>query len=244
MTRWHEDDLGGRLLQGRDPWRVLCLPAIAETDDPLGRAAGTPLWPEWEDAAALARKRASIGERAWPALYQQTPRPVSGGLFRSERIVTLEAAPASATRAVRAWDLAASRRIDGRNPDWTVGLKLLREGEGRFVVVDVVRLQGGPHEVEEAIINTARQDSRAVSVGLPQDPGQAGRAQVLHLTRLLAGYTVVASPESGAKETRALPVASQCEAGNLCVVRGRWNAEFIEELAGFPAAARTTRLTR
>ena len=238
MTRWHEDDLGGRLLQSREPWRSLSLPALAEADDPLGRVVGAPLWPEWEDTAALARKRASVGERAWSALFQQTPRPLSGGLFRSERIVTLEAAPASTGQVVRAWDLAGSRRSIGRNPDWTVGLKLLREAPGRFVVMDVIRLQGGPHEVEQAIINTARQDSKAVSVGLPQDPGQAGRAQVLHLTRLLAGFTVMASPESGAKETRALPVASQCEAGNLCVVRGRWNAEFIEELASFPAGAK------
>ena len=115
---------------------------------------------------------------------------------------------------------------------------MLREEQGRFVVLDVVRLQGGPHEVETAIVNTAGQDSAAVSVGLPQDPGQAGRAQVLHLTRLLAGFHVIASPETGAKEIRALPAASQCEAGNLCVVRARWNADFIEELAAFPTGAK------
>jgi len=238
MTRWHEDDLGGRLLQGQERWRSLALPALAEADDPLGRAPGTALWPAWEDEAALLRKRAAVGERAWSALFQQRPMPLSGGLFRNERIVILETAPAVRGPVVRAWDLAASRRVAGANPDWTVGLKMMREESGRFVVLDVVRLQGGPHEVETAIVNTAEQDTKTVTIGLPQDPGQAGRAQVLYLSRLLAGFNVNASPESGAKETRALGVASQCAAGNLCVVRGRWTAAFLEELAGFPAGAK------
>ena len=57
MTRWHPDDLAGRLLDGDEPWRVVRLPALAEASDALGRAEGAALWPEWEDEAALARKR-------------------------------------------------------------------------------------------------------------------------------------------------------------------------------------------
>src|SRR5271157_2492164 len=76
MTRWHVDDLGGRLLaQQPDHWRLVRLPALAEADDPMGRPEGAALWPEWEDVAALERKRAEVGERVWAALFQQTPRP-------------------------------------------------------------------------------------------------------------------------------------------------------------------------
>ncbi|MDE2106257.1 MAG: terminase family protein [Patescibacteria group bacterium] len=89
MTRWHEDDLGGRLLQemenGGDQWRVLKLPALANAnDDPLGRAVDEPLWPEWEDKAALDRKRAAVGERDFGALYQQDPRPAGTSFFSIE----------------------------------------------------------------------------------------------------------------------------------------------------------------
>lgn len=86
MTRWHEDDLGGRLLEeekvGGDKWTVLKLPAFAEdANDPLGRQVGEALWPGWEDAAKLNRKRKVIGERDFGALYQQNPRPAGTSYF-------------------------------------------------------------------------------------------------------------------------------------------------------------------
>ena len=233
MTRWHQDDLGGRLLAAGHNWHTLVLPAIAGENDVIGRKPGEPLWPEWESLAALERKRAEAGPRNWNAQYQQDPRPDTGALFHIPRIGTLDAEPAGLSCA-RAWDLAATAATAGRDPDWTVGLKLGRDGAGRLYVLDLIRLRGGPHEVEEAIVNTARRDGRAVPVGLPQDPGQAGKQQVAWLTTRLAGFRVVASPETGAKLTRAAPVASQVDAGNLTVLRAPWNGEFLEELRDFP----------
>jgi hypothetical protein len=92
MTRWHEDDLGGRLLaeaeNGGDQWRVLKLPALAtDADDPLGRAANEPLWPEWENVEAIARKRATLGERDFGALFQQDPRPAGTSFFDVEKVL-------------------------------------------------------------------------------------------------------------------------------------------------------------
>lgn len=250
MTRWHPDDLGGRLLAeqaaGGDSWRCLRLPALAEENDPLGRSFGEPLWPEWESADALARKRAILGERAWAALYQQSPQQLQGLLFKVTHIETISvqalepADPAGGARLpiVRAWDLAATEADSGRDPDWTVGLKLRRDRSERFIVEDVVRLRGSPNVVQQTIATTAGKDGQGVTVALPQDPGQAGRSQVVYLTRQLAGYHVVASPESGSKITRALPVASQVEAGNLVVVCAPWNRAFIEELRDFPHGAK------
>ena len=232
MTRWHPDDLGGRLLEADDDWTVLRLPALAEADDLLGRKPGEPLWPEWEDRAALERKQRLVGSRIWAALYQQSPRRDHGSLFPVGRIEVIEAAPE--IHGVRAWDLAATAGGDGQDPDWTVGLRLGREPSGRFIVLDVVRFRGGPHEMEKTIINTSQQDGPAVPVGLPQDPGQAGKHQVAWLTNQLAGYRVVASPETGAKLMRAMPVAAQVEAGNLRLVRGGWNCALLDELRDFP----------
>lgn len=234
MTRWHPDDLGGQLLdQAKGDWHVVRLPALAEGDDPLGRLPGTPLWPEWEDHDALMRKRELIGERAWSALFQQTPLPAGGRLFSVERILSVE--PSNATEnVVRAWDLAATE-ITGRNdPDWTVGIKLRREDSGRYLVLDVARIRGTPRQVEELIVTTAQKDGPKVTVAIPEDPGQAGKSQMSYLTRQLAGYHVAASRETGSKATRAMPLASQVEAGNLSIARGDWNRALLDEMRDFP----------
>lgn len=77
QTRWHEDDLAGRLLeQEPEQWEVLELPALDAT--------GKALWPEWYDAAALERIKATIGPREWSALYQQQPQPDEGTFFKRE----------------------------------------------------------------------------------------------------------------------------------------------------------------
>jgi predicted phage terminase large subunit-like protein len=115
-----------------------------------------------------------------------------------------------------------------------VGLKLGRDDTGRHFVTDLLRLRGGPHEVAEAIVRTAHQEGRQVAVGLPQDPGQAGKQQVAWLTARLAGHRVMAWPETGSKLTRAGPAAAQVEADNLTLVRGAWNRVFLEELRDFP----------
>lgn len=246
MTRWHEDDLGGRLLEtdgGR--WRVLKVPAVAIENDPLGRKRGDWLW-DGEDAYEYGRELRNVYEeyvrsgalRDWYALYQQEPRPMDGSIFKVGQLKVIPAAKAGGKR-VRAWDLAATEKTGTRNPDWTTGVRLAKHDDGSFVVEDVVRLQGGPDDVEAAILQTARLDGRSVEIGLPQDPGQAGKTQVLYLTRKLAGFAVKASPESGDKATRAAPAASQVNVGNVSLVEDKgWNAHFIEELRAFPSGAK------
>lgn len=241
MTRWHVDDIGGRLLD-RQPglWKVISLPAQAEGDDALGRAPGEWLWSDGdygygrELQKAKSEYEAAGAMRDWAALYQQRPTLADGAVFKVGMIGTLDALPPMG-QTVRAWDLAATAQTGTRDPDWTVGVKLTRTNDGKFVVLDVTRLRGGPDEVEATILATASRDGRDCRVGIPQDPGQAGKQQVLYLTRRLAGYMVESSPESGDKATRAAPVASQANVGNLVLARGAWNASFLDELASFPS---------
>ena len=220
MTRWHPADLGGQLLEQAGPeWRVVRLPALAEPNDPLGRSLGAALWPEWEDETALMRKRDLIGERAWSALFQQAPLPSGGRLFAVDNITTVEP-DGDAGPVVRAWDLAATGDTGRNDPDWTVGIKMSRDKIGRYLILDVARIRGTPHQVEELVVRTAHKDGSKVTVAIPEDPGQAGKSQMAYLTRQLAGFHVVSSRETGSKATRAMPLASQVEAGNVSIVQG------------------------
>jgi predicted phage terminase large subunit-like protein len=241
MTRWHMDDLGGRLLE-RQPglWRVVSIPAIAGEEDPLGREPGEWLWsddPAYPYGAELqsvhAEFTAAGAMRDWAALYQQTPVAAEGALFKVGQIEVIDEAPTGTVWA-RGWDLAATKQTGTRNPDYTAGVKMGRAPSGRIVVGDVRRRQAGPEDVEALIVTTAADDGRIVRIGLPQDPGQAGKTQVLYLTRKLAGYRVDSSPESGDKATRAAPFASQVNVGNVALLRGDWNHAYRDELASFP----------
>jgi predicted phage terminase large subunit-like protein len=237
MTRWHEDDLAGRLLatQG-DRWRVLRLPAFAEDGDPLGRSEGAPLWGDdrYGFAADLEAKRAEFlrdgKKRDWAALYQQAPRADDGNLFAVEKLGAVEAMP-QVVRSVRRWDLAATDDAG----DWTCGVLLHLLASGGYCIGDVVRFRGGPEAVESAIVATAQRDGRGVRIALPQDPGQAGKAQVLYLTRKLAGFVVESAPETGDKATRAAPFAAQVNVGNVAMLRAGWNTALVEELRSFPS---------
>jgi predicted phage terminase large subunit-like protein len=115
-----------------------------------------------------------------------------------------------------------------------VGVKLLRGTDGRYLILDVVRMRGTPHQVEELVVKIAHQDGTKVIVAIPEDPGQAGKSQMAYLTRQLAGFHVISTRETGAKATRAMPLASQVEAGNISIARGEWNAVLIDEMRDFP----------
>jgi predicted phage terminase large subunit-like protein len=166
-------------------------------------------------------------------------RPSAGLYFKRSYFEVIDAAPAGLP-AVRSWDLAATEKKEGtkkdgaNDPDWTVGLKLSRDGKGTFYVEHVERFQGSPRAVETAICNMAVSDGKDVRIRLPQDPGQAGKSQSTYLVSLLAGYTVTAERETGDKTTRAGPASSQAEVGNIKVVRGAWNEAFFSELENFP----------
>lgn len=225
--RWWEGDFAGRLIEAGG-WRLRRFPALADggADDPTGRVIGEPLSPRF-DAAYLATKRQALGT-AFAALYQGSPVPSEGGLFKGGAARFVDAAPEDAT-LLRRWDVAATHA----GGDATVGV-LMALHQGRCTVADVVRGQWGPDERDAAILATAARDGKRVAQVLPQDPGAAGKAQAQAFVRLLAGYSVRTVRESGDKVVRADPFASQWNAGTIAVVRGAWNRAFLDELLAFP----------
>ena len=163
-------------------------------------------------------------------------RPAAGLMFQRGWCTVVDVVPAGA-RWVRGWDLGATPKTESNDPDWTAGTKIGKLPDGRYIVTHHVRDRKSPSGVEMLIKNTATADSKDVKISLPQDPGQAGKSQVQSLTRMLAGFSVKATPESGDKVTRFSPFSAQAEAGNVLVLRGPWNEDWFTALEGFPDAA-------
>ncbi len=153
--------------------------------------------------------------------------------FQKPWFKIIDAAPAVGGQIVRYWDRAATQPTERTNPDWTVGLKLMRTDQGEFIVLDVCRFRDRPLAVKEKIKAIASQDGLACRIFLEEDPGQAGKAEVGDLIRALSGYAVFTNRVTTSKITRALPASAQAEAGNIKVVRATWNDSFLRELEGF-----------
>ncbi len=130
---------------------------------------------------------------------------------------------------MRGWDFA-----DSTKGDFTAGGKLGKLPDGRFVIGGMERERYTTDKRDALIRNTASRDGRPVRISIPQDPGQAGKGQALAMTRMLAGYAVHSSPESGDKVTRAETFASQVNVGNVLMLRGAWNDQLVEEMRMFP----------
>lgn len=162
-------------------------------------------------------------------------RPSAGLYFRREWVAenTIDAAPTN-LRIVRGWDLAATADNGENDPDWTTGTKMGIDLRGNYYVLDHKYERLSPNGVEKLIKSTAVVDGNSVQVDLPQDPGQAGKAQVASLAKMLAGYNVRSSTVTGDKVTRFSPFSAQAEAGNVYVVRGPWNERWLSELENFP----------
>jgi predicted phage terminase large subunit-like protein len=250
LTRWHERDLAGWLIDQEaasanpQQWTIVDLPARAEPERPEypgsciiwpdWRQPGEALCPERYDDVALREIESSVGPRDWASLYQQRPRPREGGFFRYSWFEDhmVDARPANA-RWIRYWDTAGTEG-DG---DYTVGALLGRTPDGLIWVADVVRGQWSPGHRDQVIRATAEKDGRSVQIRLEQEAGVGGKDRSRGTIAALAGFTARAVPVTGSKENRADPLAAQCEAGNVRVVRGPWVHSFLEELVAFPNGA-------
>lgn len=236
MQRLHESDLAGWLLAGGtgEEWHHVCLPAIQVVD-----GVEVPLWPAKHGLEALRRMRAA-SPYIFAGQYQQSPAPPEGNIFRPTQMPVVDAVPPGEWKWVRGWDLASSIPEAGKDPDYTVGLKMGRmmtEQGPRFIIANVVREREAVDARDQTIKNTADLDGRTCRQSLPQDPGAAGKAQLLYLTRQMAGQRVDGSLESGDKVVRAEPFAAQVNVGNVSMVRGPWNQALIDEMKMFPNGA-------
>ncbi|MBV9215560.1 MAG: phage terminase large subunit [Acidobacteria bacterium] len=288
QTRWHEDDLSGRLLSQMsdltgEPWDVISLPAIAEhkggglsvsegvtlnaspeessvitsplspndysgeassnshfshltshiPTDVLGRAPGEPLCPDRFNIAELNRIRQKMGTYSFSALFQQTPVPAEGGIFKKEWFKIVDSAPKN-LRWMRGYDLAMKK---GESNDFTAsfrvgfdrktGIYYIDGGfrkrieypdQRRYILGRIMAEPDTTHGIE------ATANGNAVIQDLRRDIQTQGRA-------------FRAVDVKGDKTTRALVWSALLESGHAFLVRGPWNDDLIAECCSFPSAA-------
>ena len=165
-------------------------------------------------------------------------RPAAGNYFRREWFAVLDCVPKDVqiVGRVRYWDRAATEKRTGNDPDATCGLLLSKDARGIYYIEHVLKLWATPHAVEQAMLNCAQADSPQTMVAFMQDPGSAGVAEAQATARALDGFYVKFAPATGDKETRCKPVSAQAEAGNVKIIRGTWNEDFLRALENFPVA--------
>jgi predicted phage terminase large subunit-like protein len=242
-TRWHEDDLPGWLLAEEksgagEHWEVVNIPALAEgPDDLLGRALDEPIWPARFPFEALAKLR-KANAYEWAAQYQGRPAPLGGGLLKRTFFEIVE--PSKVPRGLkvlRYWDLAATEQRGSNDPDWTAGAK---EGEmqGVFYILDLVRIKASPSEVEKLIRQTALLDGRGVTIWIEKEGGASGKTVISHYQRnVLMGWAVYGDAPSTSKVVASLGFRAAAERGDVYLVRGPWNEDFLRECESFPTGS-------
>lgn len=241
MQRLGTKDVSGEILEGDYGYEHLCLPMEYEGSQKITSIGfkdwrteeGELLFPERFPREVVERDKKVMGAYAVAGQFQQRPSPKSGGHFEVDQLTIVDAIPGPVVKWARGWDLGATT-----TGDYTVGAKLGKLADGRFIVAHVEREKLKTHDRNKRMKDTADNDGRGrVKQSIPQDPGQAGKDQVLAFATLLAGHSLHFSLESGDKVVRSEPFASQVNAGNVLLLKGPWNKAFIEELQLFPGGS-------
>jgi predicted phage terminase large subunit-like protein len=293
-TRWHEDDLAGRLMkrmvqdEHADQYKIVVLPAQAlppapfdsaqgkglqtedsedeeagtsstatdemryasdETEqrrwmekgvflpmvDPLGRQAGESVWEKEYPSSSMAKRRANATESEWWPVYQQIPRSKEGQMFNRDNVRLVKALPNTCEHFVRYWDKAGTEGGGARS----AGVLMTKSAEGQYIVCHVEKGQWSSGKRNRRMEDMAQRDAAThgnehVEIWVEQEGGSGGKESAEFSVKLLAGHRVKKETAVGSKELRAEPFADQVEAGNVALLVGDWNEEYLRELESFP----------
>lgn len=252
LTRWHEDDLAGRLLRAEDGhlWRMVNIPALADHDpgkgetDPLGREPG-----EWLESARgrtpeqWQQRRVAVGSRVFNALYQGRPSPETGNVWQRSwwrryltppwRVDGDQRRTIDMDEVFTSWDLTFAATAGS---DFVVGQVWGRRG-AEVYLLDQVRERMTFTETVAAFEQLAHRwpDARA---HLIEDKAN-GPAVISTLRSKVPGIIPITPKDS--KYARASAVSPYIEAGNVLLpeasIAGFDVEGLIDEAAGFPNAA-------
>lgn len=235
QTRWHDDDLAGRILRASqkgeiEPYEHINFPALATVDDHIGRRPGEALWPNRYDREALLRiKRALQNGWAWHALYQQNPFDEAWQMFPRRCWGGYGGIPTALRdqmTIVHTWDTAFK---DLKSSSYVVGLVLGFVG-GACYVLDYYREHADfPATVRQMLEMVRRNPSSRILI---EDKAN-GSAIISALQKHLPGIEPV--EPRGSKEARAAAVQPFCRAGSVRLPAGApWLDDWFEEFEKFP----------
>lgn len=255
QTRWHEDDLSGRILpkdydfrsgwvtaRDGERWFVLNFPAICESvDDLTGRQIGEALWPGYIDLAMLEQLKKTQGSRNWDALYQQRPRPGEGGIFKEAWLRNRYGAiPIEANTVVHSWDTA--QKPEQINDPSVCSVWNLGRGAPGYYLREVWRKQVDYPTLKHKVVAFAERDNPAAILIEDKSSGQSLIQDLRNSTSL----PIIAIEPQGDKLFRANEVSAMVEAGLMHLpepgimavdggsARYPWLIDFEGEFFGFP----------
>lgn len=220
--------------------RVFPMRYVPETRDAEGKVTYTPdpkdprqvpgelLMPQLLNEQRVKQLEADLGPYGTAGQLQQNPVVEGGGLFRREWFKFVDVRPAHPMRRVRGWDTAGTE-LGG---DWTCGVRLSEDEEERIYVEHVARKQVA--DAEAFIVSVAKEDGKSVAQREEKEGGASGKAVIMARAKKLKGYDYQGVVLSTGKIERAKGFRTQCAAGNVFLVRGEWNTEYLDELCAFP----------
>lgn len=241
MQRLAQNDPTGHWLSKRkENVRHICLPGELRN---YGQYLKPQEWrkyyvddlldPARMDWNALNDLLADLGQYGYAGQIGQNPVPAGGGMFKVDRFSTIEVMSSVehyVSRIVRYWDKAGTAG-DGA---YTVGAKMARLTNGRFVLMDIRRGQWSSEVREDIIRQTAEADGRNCTIYIEQEPGSGGKESAENTIRNLAGFKAEADRPTGDKTYRADPYSVQVNQGNVQLLRGPWIKDYVDELEFFP----------
>ena len=181
-----------------------------------------------------------LGQYGYSGQVGQFPVPPSGGMFQPDQMPILPRQSARAVgRPIRYWDKAGGsapkpgKKLGGA---YTAGVKMVKLENGRYCILDVQRKRLQTHERERLIQQTAENDGTDTIIYMEQEPGSSGVDSVKSSISGLDGYSAHADRPTGDKVHRADPFSVQVNMGNVELLQGPWNQDFIEELRYFPVS--------
>lgn len=240
QQRLHQDDPTGHTLnKKKDNILHICLPgeirSYKEKVSPPELAERyidellDPVRMPWN---VLIELEQDLGQYGYAGQIGQDPTPPTGGMFKVDHLAIVDAlpSPVSILDTVRAWDKAGSQDSGA----FSVGVKMSKLANGKFLIHDVKRGQWSTENREAIIRQMAEADGTNVKIHLEQEPGSGGKESAEATIRNLAGYSAYADRPTGDKTYRADPFSVQVNNGNVLLLRGDWIPTFKEELRFFP----------
>ncbi len=226
MTRWHYDDLAGRILENdNENWTVVDLPAIADENDVLGRSKGDALWNRRFDIDKLLKLKKNLGSYWFSCLYQQKPIASEYQIFKPSWWQFYKERP-SCSIIIQTWDTAFKQ---GQENDFTVCATWGLSGNN-FYLIDILRGKYLFPELKKIVVSQATMHNPKLILIEDAASGQSLIQELRKSTSL-----PISPVKTSSKEIRAHIISPLLEASQVFVPEGKiWLADFINEHSNFP----------